>query len=229
MKEIPGFSDYFATECGEIWSKKSGTLKKMKLALDRYGYRVIGIRDDSGVKRHIGVHRHVLSTFVGPCPAGMQACHNNSVRDDNRLENLRWDTLKGNMKDRTEAGLWNPLLGECHQNSKLTESDVIEIVRRLSLGETQVAVSRDFNVKRENISAIWTGKTWSHVTGVEYEAKGHNGKLTDKIVIEIFNRVKSGELPSSVAKDYPVNFRHIYKIMQGRAWSRVTGVKKVAP
>jgi hypothetical protein len=34
------------------------------------------------------VHRLVLETFVGSCPAGMEACHNNGIRTDNRLENL---------------------------------------------------------------------------------------------------------------------------------------------
>lgn len=38
------------------------------------------------------VHRLVLETFVGPCPEGKTCDHINRVRDDNRLENLRWAT-----------------------------------------------------------------------------------------------------------------------------------------
>ncbi len=38
------------------------------------------------------VHRLVLETFVGPCPEGKTCDHKNRVRDDNRIENLRWAT-----------------------------------------------------------------------------------------------------------------------------------------
>lgn len=38
------------------------------------------------------VHRLVLETFVGPCPEGKTCDHINRVRDDNRIENLRWAT-----------------------------------------------------------------------------------------------------------------------------------------
>lgn len=45
----------------------------------------------------VAVHRLVLESFVGPCPEGMEACHNNGNGFDNRLENLRWDTHGANM------------------------------------------------------------------------------------------------------------------------------------
>lgn len=50
------------------------------------------------------VHRLVLVTFVGPCPHGMESCHNNGTRSDNRLINLRWDTMSGNMFDKKRHG-----------------------------------------------------------------------------------------------------------------------------
>jgi hypothetical protein len=53
------------------------------------------------------VHRLVLETFVGPCPDGMECCHNNGDPADNRLENLRWDTLSSNAYDRVEHGVHN--------------------------------------------------------------------------------------------------------------------------
>jgi hypothetical protein len=42
----------------------------------------------------------VLFAFVGPCPEGMECCHENDVRDDNRIENLRWDTHANNLAQR---------------------------------------------------------------------------------------------------------------------------------
>jgi len=51
------------------------------------------------------VHRLVLEAFVGPCPAGMEACHRNDVATDNRLSNLRWDTRSANKRDAVRNGV----------------------------------------------------------------------------------------------------------------------------
>lgn len=46
------------------------------------------------------VHHLVLEAFVGPMPNGMEGCHRNGVRHDNRIGNLRWDTVRENANDR---------------------------------------------------------------------------------------------------------------------------------
>lgn len=50
------------------------------------------------------VHRLVAEAFIGPCPEGMELCHNNDDPGDNRVENLRWDTHKANCVDRANNG-----------------------------------------------------------------------------------------------------------------------------
>jgi hypothetical protein len=52
------------------------------------------------------VHVLVLESFVEPRPDGMQACHNNGKPEDNRLENLRWDTPSNNVADRKLHGTY---------------------------------------------------------------------------------------------------------------------------
>ena len=58
-------------------------------------------------------HRAVLETFVGPCPPGMEGCHNNGNPADNRLENLRWDTRQNNMIDKVNHGA-HPMASKTH-------------------------------------------------------------------------------------------------------------------
>ncbi|MCG7596363.1 NUMOD4 motif-containing HNH endonuclease [Mycobacterium sp. PSTR-4-N] len=57
-----------------------------------------------GKGNHRTIHRLVLETFVGPCPDGTEACHNNGDRFDNRLDNLRWDTPSNNNRDKRSHG-----------------------------------------------------------------------------------------------------------------------------
>jgi hypothetical protein len=47
----------------------------------------------------------VLEAFVEPRPAGMECCHGNDIKTDNRLENLRWATRSQNQYDRVRNGI----------------------------------------------------------------------------------------------------------------------------
>lgn len=75
----------------------------LKLSRSRDGYLSAHLCRN-GVKTSYKVHRLVLAAFVGPCPEGMEACHANGVRDDNRVENLRWDTRSANTLDKVGHG-----------------------------------------------------------------------------------------------------------------------------
>ena len=55
-------------------------------------------------RKHHYVHRLVLAAFVGPCPAGMNGCHNDGVPENNHVSNLRWDTQSENARDRVRHG-----------------------------------------------------------------------------------------------------------------------------
>jgi hypothetical protein len=64
------------------------------------GYQVVNL-DCGGKNSTRQVHRLILLAFVGEPPAGFQACHYpDSTRSNNRLENLRWDSVAENMKDK---------------------------------------------------------------------------------------------------------------------------------
>ena len=73
------------------------------LTRQKSGHLVVAL-SRNGAQKSIGVHRLVLQAFVGPCPEGMEACHWNDVPDDNRVENLRWDTRAANIADSVRNG-----------------------------------------------------------------------------------------------------------------------------
>jgi hypothetical protein len=68
-----------------------------------------GKREYGGTEAYPHVHKLVLEAFTGqPRPEGMVCCHVNGNPSDNRLENLRWGTLRDNAADKrrhTAAGV----------------------------------------------------------------------------------------------------------------------------
>src|SRR5688572_14896975 len=68
------------------------------------GVHLMAMLSKNNRQRGFLVHRLVLTTFRGPCPEGMQACHKNGVGWYNLLHNLRWGTPKSNCEDRDEHG-----------------------------------------------------------------------------------------------------------------------------
>jgi hypothetical protein len=59
---------------------------------------------DGGRRRDELVHRIMLEAWVGPCPDGCEACHDDGIRSNNKLSNVRWDTHVNNEKDKYAAG-----------------------------------------------------------------------------------------------------------------------------
>ena len=69
-------------------NKKTGKLVLCKQSKLPKGYTTVGVPTNGGHKSVL-VHRVVWEAFNGDIPKGMQIDHINTIRDDNRLENLR--------------------------------------------------------------------------------------------------------------------------------------------
>jgi hypothetical protein len=91
----------------------------------------------------------------------MECCHCNGICDDNRIENLRWDTRKANMGDKVVHGT-DPK-GERNGQAKLTQAKVIEIRRLGAEGWTQVGIAAKFGVSDSTIRDILTRRKWACV------------------------------------------------------------------
>lgn len=90
---------------------RSAPGKVLDQETDKKGRKIVRLSRD-GKPRRRRVHTLVLEAFVGPCPAGMEGCHNNGDPTDNRPGNLRWDTRSSNQADAVAHGT--------HHNSSKT-------------------------------------------------------------------------------------------------------------
>jgi hypothetical protein len=124
--------------------------------VDRHGYGDWRIR-----QRHYLVHRLVWEWTNGPIPPGMCVLHHCDVPmcvladPDPRRSHLFLGSQRDNIIDMIAKGR--------HWDQKLMEKDVREILIRLSHGERQSALARDFAVRNNEISMIASGKRWGHV------------------------------------------------------------------
>lgn len=106
------------------------------------------------------VHDLILSSFVGPRPAGHYGCHKDDRPINNRLANLYWGTPTENSADKIRLG--NQPMGQAIPWSKLTEGDVKYI--RSNAGKiAQSAMAEQFGVRQSQISRVINRKEWTHV------------------------------------------------------------------
>ena len=99
---IPGFPGYEVSNTGRLKSfKTSGWPRRLKGSPGNSGHLSISLVNN-GVRLSTSIHQLVMLAFVGPCPEGMEVCHNAGNPANNNLENLRYDTHAENCRDTTE-------------------------------------------------------------------------------------------------------------------------------
>lgn len=98
-KEVPGYEGlYVVSDQGTVMSlnyKRTGKRKELKPVKKSNGYQTVSLFRD-GVGKKFTVHRIVWNAFNGDIPDGKEIDHINTIRDDNRLVNLRCVTSKEN-------------------------------------------------------------------------------------------------------------------------------------
>lgn len=118
----------------------------------------------NGKAKLCSVHILVLEAYTGPRPApNIEGCHEDGDFKNNRHDNLRWDTHKGNHQDRIRHG--TNCAGENNAQAKLTEQMVIEARRLYSTGKYLMKeVAFKLGVHEGLIGRAIKGRTWKHLT-----------------------------------------------------------------
>lgn len=176
-RDVPGFPGYRVGDDGSVWSCRvkgpsrpiDGPLQWHRLQLQRRRakgsmtrYTVVHLRAEPGGKLiRFYVHRLVLDAFVGPCPDGLESCHEDGDTANNVISNLRWDTHAANIADKVRHG--TVLCGERHPSSRLTEAAVRRVhqLRREGLLHREIAVR--VGISDGYVGTILCGKRWRRI------------------------------------------------------------------
>ena len=119
-KDIEGYEGlYKISNLGRVKSiPRNGTRGGILKLKENDGYMTVGLRK-KGVRKFKKVHRLVAKAFIPNPENKPQIDHINTIRDDNRVENLRWVTPKENIN--------NPLTLETRKGKHHTEKSKIKI------------------------------------------------------------------------------------------------------
>ena len=145
---------------GKVLTPHLTSTRKGKVRSGAY-LTVMLCQDGVKVKRHI--HTLVLESFMGPRPYRCQARHGSGGALDNTVTNLSWGTPKANAADKWRDG--TVLLGERHQNTKLTDAEMVVLRARYASGEGFAALAKEIGVDKRGLFAALTGATWTHLPG----------------------------------------------------------------
>jgi uncharacterized protein YeaC (DUF1315 family) len=162
--DVLGLEDYYQiSNLGNVKSKKrigitnygkrfyGGNL--VKPFISTVGYPAVNLTY-KGYRKQFHIHVLVLEAFVGKKPKGMECCHNNGIKTDCKLENLRWDTRKNNHKDQkihgTKAKVGIKINQQLANEIKKLDEKVCQISKKYNLSVTQIW--RIKNKKAWNVS-----------------------------------------------------------------------------
>lgn len=169
-KVIPGFDCWYeASNLGRIksWRTRArlNTRSKRPRILDRIGrvggYQKIKLSHPILGKIVIPVHHLILATFCCSRPANKVCDHINAVRDDNRLENLRWISAAENVRHTAELGR---IEGRGSRScSTLTIEDIRQIRELRASGRKLRELADIFKVSDSAISRIALFRSWKEI------------------------------------------------------------------
>ena len=220
-RDIPGYEGHYqASSWGRVRSLerrarvgggglRTGTERILSGRAHRHGYSSYVLRKDGKSHPYHG-HVLVMRAFHGMPEPGLIICHNDSDGSNNRLDNLRYDTVKSNSADMVRAG--NSLRGERCPNAVLTDAKVVDIRERRSQGERVSSIAKHYGVAVWAASLAIRGITWKHVDG-PITVVGR--KVTEHDIVAMRYLRAAGASINHLARTYGVSITYTSKICFG--------------
>ena len=168
-RPIPGHPGYEASTQGRVrstarvvplagmWGPTNRKLASRILTPLRHtgGYTKLTLWSKGVGSQHL-THKLVLWAFVGIRPAGLEACHLNGIKTDNRLCNLKWGSRSENQAHRELHGTGR--IGKRFTQNRLS-SEMVERVRSLSALLNNTEIARALQMPRTTVNDLVSRRT----------------------------------------------------------------------
>lgn len=160
---IKGFEKYYAIskngEVMRIFKSKGATQGKiLKTQMhSKRGYPIIRLTTKE-LARSYDIHILMANTFLGRTNSLLEVCHNNGIKTDCRLENLRLDTKSANEMDKVLHGTSNR--GERDGHNKYPTELILKIKEECNL-ITPKEISKKYGIPYPYIIKIKNKQRWS--------------------------------------------------------------------
>lgn len=200
-KSIPGFSDYEVSNMGMVRSLKWRRIRILRPATNRLGYLCVLLYED-GKSFFLKIHKLVMLAFVGPCPDGMEVCHSDGSRTDNRLSNLRYDTHTANIHDCVKQ----------NRMGSFTLDQVEQIRLKYLDGYSINSLVQEYDSAYGTISGIVKGESYSLAGGPISRPSELKRKRAEKIRYEF---AAGGITFTELAKKYDLDLSTVSRIIKG--------------
>lgn len=172
----------------------------------------------------------LLRTFVSEPEPGQECRHLNGNRLDNRLENLRWGTVKENAQDRQRHG--TQARGEDVYTAKLTEQDVLDIRVRLKQANGSLRhadLAAEYGVHPGTITSVARGEAWDHVggpdcSGIPKQQGTPPVACSMEQAQQILNKYIAGATQTELAESYGISAATVsYILNRNGAYANLNG------
>jgi hypothetical protein len=160
-RSVAGWPKYEVSTFGRV--RRNGLILQASVTS---GYSHVSLSDGE-IVRTVRIHILVAKTFLGTPPfESAIVAHNDGIKLNCCVGNLRWASARENQNDRIRHG--TRVQGSRVFCAKLKEADIPVIRQRVMAGERYPTIAQDYGVSISTICLIKKGRTWQSATGAAW-------------------------------------------------------------
>lgn len=120
-KDVVGYEGHYqVSNLGNVRSVKNNNIKMLTPKDNGVGYMKVNLRNN-GNDKYAFVHRLVATAFLQEDPTRLFVNHINSIKGDNRVDNLEWVTKSENGKHAFRSGKLKILESQKASSEKISK------------------------------------------------------------------------------------------------------------